>query len=350
MYMSNPCSLFPLYNTDLCWVLTFFSALNGKGEEGEMYSHIRNSSQVPALIKPREAHYWGCEGCFCPYFTLFCQGIASRNMQSVQSSCSTPVIGVNWGCSNSSTSAFLLHSVGFSSPASAANPARGHWAHWVWCDACGVFKNQIGCWARGGRFLPKDPLGVIASCDEMVMREVVAFRHFSSQSSPTLKWMLLFYISEFSALGCGTENQQCSCLLVSARSVPFLLPLVKNSCRKVVSGGGKKGCVRISARNNHSIQGAEGTISVTHSSLSTWQRGSIFLCFLSRSLTSPCPVLMLHSGSLVVSFLVISLPVLGRGDFFFLSIWALFAVMVYAKLCVPIVSHLLCYSCPPEHS
>lgn len=57
MYMSNPCSLFPLYNTDLCWVLTFFSALNGKGEEGEMYSHIRNSSQVPALIKPREAHY-----------------------------------------------------------------------------------------------------------------------------------------------------------------------------------------------------------------------------------------------------------------------------------------------------
>lgn len=65
-------------------------------EEGEMESRIRNPSQVPALIRPREAHYRGCEGCcFCPYFTLFCQGIASRNMQSVQSSCSTPVIGVN---------------------------------------------------------------------------------------------------------------------------------------------------------------------------------------------------------------------------------------------------------------
>lgn len=151
--------------------------------------------------------------------------------------------------------------------------------------------------------------------------------------------MLLFYISEFSALGCGTENQQCSCLLVSARSVPFLLPLVKNSCRKVVSGGEKKGCVRISARNNHSIQGAEGTISVTHSSLSTWQRGSIFLCFLSCSLTSPCPVLMLHSGSLVVSFLVISLPVLGRGDFFFFK--------HLSTLCCDGVCKALCSHCVP---
>lgn len=316
MYMSNPCSLFPLYNTDLCWVLTFFSALNRKGEEGEMYSHIRNSSQVPALIKPREAHYWGCEGCFCPYFTLFCQGIASRNMQSVQSSCSTPVIGVNWGCSNSSTSAFLLHSVGFSSPASAANPARGHWAHWVWCDACGVFKNQIGCWARGGRFLPKDSLGVIASCDEMVMREVVAFRHFSSQSSPTLKWMLLFYISEFSALGCGTENQQCSCLLVSARSVPFLLPLVKNSCRKVVSGGKKKAVWEYQPEIITAFRGLRAPFR-SHTLLFLHGRGeaSFFASFL-VPLHLPS-VLMLHSGSLVVSFLVISLPVLGRGDFFF---------------------------------
>lgn len=95
MYVSNPRSLFSLYQIDLFWVLTS-SLPKGGGVEGEMESRIRNPSQVPALIRPREAHYRGCEGCcFCPYFTLFCQGIASRNMQSVQSSCSTPVIGVN---------------------------------------------------------------------------------------------------------------------------------------------------------------------------------------------------------------------------------------------------------------
>lgn len=48
------------------------------------------------------------------------------------------------------------------------------------------------------------------------MRGVIAFRHFSFQSSPTpLKLMLLLYISQFTVLGCGTENQQCSCLLLS---------------------------------------------------------------------------------------------------------------------------------------
>lgn len=34
MYMSNPCSLFPLYNTDLCWVLTFFFCSERKGRRG----------------------------------------------------------------------------------------------------------------------------------------------------------------------------------------------------------------------------------------------------------------------------------------------------------------------------
>lgn len=59
MYVSNPCSLFSLCNIDFFffWVLTFFSVIKGDGGEGEMYSNIQNSSQVPALIKPCEAHY-----------------------------------------------------------------------------------------------------------------------------------------------------------------------------------------------------------------------------------------------------------------------------------------------------
>lgn len=123
-----------LHATLICsvsWLLFWFSfgfVIKDDGGEGEMYSNIQNSSQVPALIKSCEAHYWGCEGCcFCPHFTPFCQAFASRNMQSVQSSCSTPVIGVNWGCSNSSTSAFLLLSIGFSTLASDANLPWGRW-------------------------------------------------------------------------------------------------------------------------------------------------------------------------------------------------------------------------------
>lgn len=61
-------SLFSLYSIDLFWVLTiscvffsflsfFFPILMGDGGEGKMYSNIQNSLQVPALIKPCEAHY-----------------------------------------------------------------------------------------------------------------------------------------------------------------------------------------------------------------------------------------------------------------------------------------------------
>lgn len=59
--------LFSLYSISLFWVLTifffflffslFFSILKGDGGKGKMYSNIQNSLQVPALIKPCEAHY-----------------------------------------------------------------------------------------------------------------------------------------------------------------------------------------------------------------------------------------------------------------------------------------------------
>lgn len=214
MYVSNPCFLFSLCNIDLFWILTFFffsPVLKGDEGEGEIYSSIQNSSQVPALIKPCEAHYWGCEGCcFCPHFTPFCQAIASRNMQSVQSSCSTPVIGVNWGCSNSSTSAFLLLSIGFSTLISAANPPWGHWVHWIY--VCGVIKKQFG---YRGEILPKHPLKhhLLWSNGDKGSDCFQAFL-FSEFPYP-LKLMLLFYISQVTVLGCGTENQQCSCLLLS---------------------------------------------------------------------------------------------------------------------------------------
>lgn len=155
----------------------------GDGGEGKMYSNIQNSLQVPALIKPCEAHYWGCKGCcFCPHFTLFCQGIASRNMQSVQSSCSTLVIGVSWGCSNSSTSAFLLLSIGFSTLTHAANLPRSHWVCWTQCDSCGVVDKQFGWGEKFSKRTHSERL----KCDQIVIRGVILLRHFSFHSSPAL--------------------------------------------------------------------------------------------------------------------------------------------------------------------
>lgn len=216
----------------------FSPILKGDGGEGKMYSNIQNSLQVPALIKPCEAHYWGSEGCcFCPHFTLFCQGIASRNMQSVQSSCSTLVIGVNWGCSNSSTSAFLLLSIGFSTLAHAANLPWGHWVCWTQCDSCGVIEKQSGWW---GEIFQKDPLREIvmwSNGDEgSHYFQPFLFAEFSHP--PEINAHVLRLNSLFKGAGLKISNAvvcSCSSFPVSAKRIPFLLPLVRNFCREVVS-------------------------------------------------------------------------------------------------------------------
>lgn len=203
--------------------LFFLPILRGDGGEGKMYSNIQNSLQVPALIKPCEAHYWGCEGCcFCPHFTLFCQGIASHNMQSVQNSCSTLVIGVNWGCSNSSTSAFLLLSIGFSILAHAANLPWGQFAeHNV--IFVGSLRSNLG---GGGEILQKDPLREIVmwpNGDEWSHYfQVFVFSEFSHP--PEMNAHVLHLNSLFKDAGLKISNAvvcSCSSFPLSGRRVPF---------------------------------------------------------------------------------------------------------------------------------
>lgn len=204
--------------------------------EGRMYSNIQNSLQVPALIKPCEAHYWGCKGCcFCPRFTLFCQGIASRNMQSVQSSCSTLVIGVSWGCSNSSTSAFLLLPIAFSTLTHAANLPWSHWVCWTHSDPCGVIEKKFGWGGRNSAEGPTQRDGNVIKwwCGEFLFSGISLFRVLL----PSWNKCSCF-TSQFKDVRLKISNAvvcSCSSFPVSAKRVPFLLPLVRNFCKEVVN-------------------------------------------------------------------------------------------------------------------